>query len=111
MANYIEFQLDQGTTFNYTIVLNDDDTNANLNIAGYSISSQMRRSHYSVNATANITCTIVDASNGVFNVSLTAGETANITPGRYVFDIIYDTGSQVVRALEGTVRVNPRVTR
>jgi hypothetical protein len=111
MADYTELQLDQGTTFNYTLVLNDDTTNANINISGYSISSQMRKSYYSVNATANLTCTVFDAANGVFNVSLTAANTANIKSGRYMFDIVYDTGEEVVRALEGTIRVNPRVTR
>lgn len=111
MANYIELFIDKGTDFNHTIVLNDPNTNANVNIAGYTISSQMRKSYYSVNVTANLTCTIFDSTNGVFNISMTAANTATIDDGRYVFDVKYDTGSTVVRAREGSIQVNPNVTR
>ena len=110
MANYIEIQFDQGTSFNYTITLNDDRTNANINIAGYIVSSQMKKSYYSSNVTATLTCTLEDAPNGVFSIGLTSAQTANIAGGRYLFDIVYNDGSSVVRVLEGTIRVNPRIT-
>lgn len=110
MADYTELYVDQGTTFNYTLTLNDDVTNANVNISGYTIVSTVKKSYYSANITANMVVTIVDSANGVFNVALDAGTTSNIAAGRYVFDVKYDTGSIVVRALEGTMSVYPGVS-
>lgn len=112
MAAYVELILDQGTTFNNIINLADDVTNANVNISGYTVRSQMRRSYYSANATANITCTITDGANGEITMSLDANTTANIKSGRYLFDLETVTGQGVVnRVLEGIITVTPGVTR
>lgn len=112
MAGYVEFFIDQGATFNTVINLSDDLTNANLNIAGYSVQSQLRRSYYSANASANLFCYISDAANGQVSLSLTAGQTSELKPGRYLFDVIATTPSNTVnRILEGIVTVSPGVTR
>jgi len=112
MAAFTELFIDQGATFNSVITLSDDVTNADVNVAGYTIRSQMRRSYYSANATANLTCTITSPAGGVITLSLTAGETANIKSGRYLFDVqmVSDVG-QTTRILEGIITVNPRVTQ
>ena len=112
MASYVELMIDQGTTFNNIINLTDDTTNTPINVYGYVITSQMRRSYYSVNISANITCTITSASNGEITMSMTSANTANIKPGRYVFDVkTKDTSNTVSRVLEGIITVNPQVTR
>lgn len=112
MAAYVELYMDQGTTFNNVINITDDVTNAAVNIAGYTITSQMRRSYYSANATANIVCTITDAANGEVTLSLAAANTANIRPGRYLFDVKSITTSNVTsRILEGIITVTPQVGR
>lgn len=112
MASYVHLNMDQGANFTYTLVLNDASTNANLNISSYTITSQIRKSYYSVNATANLVCTTTDAANGAFTISLNGAGTANISGGKYLFDILYSDGTgTLTRALEGTIQVNPRVTR
>lgn len=112
MAAYIELYLDQGADFNNVINLTDDITNIPVNVAGYIITSQMRRSYYSSNITANITCTITDASNGEIVMSLTSANTSNIKAGRYVFDIkTKDQINTVSRVLEGIITVTPQVTK
>lgn len=112
MAAYVELYMDQGASFNNIINVNDDLTNADINISGYSVTSQMRRSYYSANAAANITCTITDAFTGEITLSLTPQETANIKAGRYLFDVLVETpGSGSIRLLEGIVTVTPRVTK
>jgi hypothetical protein len=112
MASYVELYMDQGTTFNNIIHLTDDITNANANITGYTFRSQMRRSYYSANATANITVTIQNADNGDIRMSLDANTTANIKAGRYLFDVEQiDTSNAVSRILEGIITVTPEVTR
>jgi len=112
MAAYVELYMDQGATFNNIINLTDDITNASLNISGYTVRSQMRRSYYSTNASANITCTISNAANGEITMSLSAANTSSIKAGRYLFDLeTVDTGGVVTRVLEGIITVTPEVTR
>lgn len=112
MSAFVEFYLDQGTTFNNVINITDDITNAAVNISGYSAESQIRRSYYSSNISANITCTVTDAANGELTMSMTAANTANIKAGRYVFDLkIVDTSNITSRILEGIINVTPQVTK
>lgn len=112
MAAYVELIVDQGATFNNIINLSDDLTNSNVNIAGYIVRSQMRRSYYSANATANITCTITNAAQGEITMNLNANTTANIKAGRYLFDLeTVDPLGTVSRVLEGIITVTPGITR
>jgi hypothetical protein len=112
MAAYVELYMDQGATWTNVINLTDDVTNASINISGYNITSQMRRSYYSANASANISCQITDASSGEVTLSLTSGETANIKAGRYLFDVkVSSPASQTIRLIEGIITVTPGVTK
>lgn len=112
MAAYVELFVDQGATFNNIINLTDDITNASINVSGYTIASQMRRSYYSANATANITCTITNAAQGEIKMSMSANTTANIKAGRYLFDLkTIDLAGTVSRVLEGIITVTPATTR
>ena len=112
MAAYVELYMDQGATFNNTINLTDDLTNAKVNIYGYTVRSQMRRSYYSTSPSANIVCTITDAANGAVLMSMTAANTSSIRPGRYLFDVeTVDTNGVTSRILEGIITVTPEVTR
>ena len=112
MASYVELNIDQGTDFQNIINLTDDNTNVPINIYGYSVTSQMRRSFYSEKITSNIICTTSNTSNGEITMSLSAANTSNIKPGRYVFDVktTSESGS-IVRILEGIITVNPQVTK
>lgn len=112
MAAYVELYIDQGTTFSNIINITDDITNTPVNIQGYIVSSQIRRSYYSANPSANITCTITDALDGEITMSMTAANTANIKAGRYLFDVeTIDTVGNVSRILEGIITVTPQITR
>ena len=111
MASYIELYVDQGSTFSSTITLVDDVTNLPINVANYSVKSYMRRSYYSSTVSANLTCTISDASNGVVVVSMSNTVTSAIKAGRYVFDVTTkDSNNIVSRVIEGTITVTPGVT-
>ena len=112
MPSFIELYVDQGATFNHVINISDDLTSANVNVSGFEVRSQMRRSYYSENASANITCTISDASNGQISLSMSGDYTATIKAGRYVFDVeLTSTSGSIQRLLEGIITVTPRVTR
>ena len=110
-AAYSNLLMEQGATFNTTITL-DDVYGETYNLIGFTASSQMRKSYYSSNATAVFTTTI-NSGTGTISLALAANTTANIAPGRYVYDtrIINTSDNTVTRILEGIVDVSPSVTR
>lgn len=112
MSSFVELYIDAGATFNNVINLTDDVTNTPINVANYTISSQLRRSYYSANASANLVCTITNAANGEITLSLSAANTANLKPGRYLFDVkSVDSSNTTSRVLEGIITVTPAVTK
>lgn len=112
MTAYVELYMDQGSTFNNIVNITDDLTNAYVNVYGYNVTSQLRRSYYSANASGNLTCTITDATNGEITLSMTAANTANMKAGRYLFDIKTVNPQNVTsKILEGIITVVPGVTR
>lgn len=109
-AGYIDLFMDQGVNFSHTINITDDNTNAPINLVGYEIYCTLKRSYYSANTSANAVCTVVNASNGEFSITMNRAITANLEPGRYVFDVITKNGEIVDKILEGVMHVNPTVT-
>ena len=110
-AAYSNLYLEQGTTFNTTITL--DDLYGNVyDLTNCTANSQIRKSYYSSNATSTFSTTVYPAT-GVIELSLTSAQTANISPGRYVYDTIITNSitTAVTRVLEGVIDVSPRVTR
>lgn len=113
MAAYTEITIEQGASFSTTVNVEDAYYNP-VNLTGYSASSQMRKSYYSGTA-YRITATVTGNSNGEITMSMTSANTASLTPGRYVYDLIIDdnvVGSNTItRVVEGIVTVLPSVTR
>ncbi len=112
MAEYIELTLEQGADFNNTINLIDDTTQQYVNVAGYTVQSQIKLSPYSSNITANLVCSVYDAANGGISFGLDAANTSNINGGRYSFDLItIDLSNKKTRVLEGLIFVDAGVTK
>jgi hypothetical protein len=110
VAAYTEILIEQGSTFSTTVNV-EDTVGAAINLFGYSASSQMRKSYYSTSNTI-ITSTITGNANGEITLSMTAANTANLTPGRSVFDLIITSPTNVVtRVIEGVIVISPGVTR
>ena len=110
MAAFSEIVIEQGATFNTTINV-EDTAGAAINLYGYTANSMMRKSYYSTSATT-ITSTVTGTANGEVTLSVSATNTANLTPGRYVYDVIITSPTSVVtRVVEGIVTVLPSVTR
>lgn len=111
MSTKANIVIDQGSTFAAELNLTDENGDI-LDLNGYTASSQMRKWYTSVNPTATFT-TNINAVAGIITLSLTANATANITAGRYVYDVeIQETSSnEISRVVEGIVTVTPNVTR
>jgi hypothetical protein len=101
--------IDQGTDFSTSINVTDDDGNV-VDLTGYSAAAQMRK-HYTSSSYYAFT-TAVNSAQGIVTISMTAGATANITAGRYVYDCELTSNTSVItRLVEGIVTVTPQVTR
>lgn len=110
MAAFSEIVIEQGATFGSTLNVEDTYGNA-INLYAYTANSQMRKSYYSSSATT-ITASVTGTANGEVTLSMTSSNTANLTPGRYVYDVIITSPTSVVtRVVEGIVTVLPSVTR
>jgi len=107
MAGYTELKIEQGATFQSTLALTDVNDDP-IDLTSYTFSSQLRKSYESEDS-VSFDCEII--SNNVL-ISLTYQQTANLEPGKYVFDFIGNDGSNtVIRIVEGTATVSPGVTR
>lgn len=110
MAAIFSFDIDQGTTFFLSLQPEGPD-GVPINMDGYSVRGQIRKSYQSVTK-VDFTTEIIDSPNGLFTISLTAQQTAAIKEGRNVYDIeLFDSAGEVIRLMEGSITVNPEVTR
>jgi hypothetical protein len=110
VAGFVELTIEQGANFSTTVDVKDG-TNTIINLSGYTVAAQMRKSYYSTTANS-FTTTITDASAGTITMTMTGANTAGLTPGRYVYDLLLTSGAGVkTRVIEGIVTVMPSVTR
>jgi len=71
----------------------------------------MRKSFYATSSTI-ITSTVTGNSNGEITLSMTAANTANLSPGRMVFDLLITSPASVkTRVIEGIIVISPGVTQ
>lgn len=109
MAIKANLQIDQGANFSTEIDVLDDNGDV-VNLTGYTGAAQMRK-HYTSSTATNFTVAI-NAPAGTVTLSMSAATSANVTPGRYVYDCELTSSSNVVsRLVEGIVTVTPQVTR
>jgi hypothetical protein len=110
LAAFSELTIEQGATYNTTVNVEDDAGNA-INLYAYTANSQMRKSYYSSTA-YTIGASVTGTANGEITLSITAANTANLSAGRYVYDLKITSANNIVtRVVEGIATVLPSVTR
>ena len=110
MASISNIFLDQGGSFTTTVTVTDSNGDA-VNLSGYSVAAQIRKTFLSSSATA-FTATISNASSGEITISLSPTQTTALEAGRFVYDVLITaSGGTKTRVVEGQVTVNPSVTR
>jgi hypothetical protein len=103
---------DQATTFNFQFQIKNDSTPWNL--TGYT-GVMTVRPFVGASTTTVVASTangrmVLTALTGRINVTLSAATTGDITAGRYAYDLVLDSGSEVTRILEGKFIVTGAVT-
>lgn len=84
---------------------------APLNLTGYTVKSQMRKS-YGSNTAYDFTSEVYDAVTGRIRIKLTADQSEAIPAGRYLYDVeITSPSGGKKRVVEGIVTVTPQITQ
>jgi len=110
VAAIANLTMDQGASFSTVITVYQDDSI--LDLAGYSVAAQIRKSYSSSSSTSFTTAINSTTSSGKITLSLTPTQTAALEEGRYVYDVeITASDSTITRPIQGTVTVRPNVTR
>lgn len=125
-AGKYNITIDQGSTFGLTMTVKEDGSAKNLASPNqYTARAHLRSkaentaspSGNFADGTIAFTCTGSTGtanlqSNGIINMDLTAGQTAAITAGSYVYDleIVSGTGT-VTRIIQGRANVTREITR
>ncbi len=110
MAGFAELNIEQGASFSTTITVSDS-TGAFTNLTSYTAAAQLRKSYYS-SSSNNFTVAISNAANGEITMTMTAANTANLTAGRMLYDLLITSPTSVkTRVVEGIATILPSVTR
>lgn len=110
MAAYSELTLEQYADFSTTVNVEDSNGDA-INLSGYTAASQIRKSYYSSTAN-NFTASVTGIANGEITISMSSANTANLSAGRYLYDLVITSPVGVkTRVVEGIVVVLPGVTQ
>ena len=112
MATITNLYIDQGSTFNSVVSLRNQDGTA-MNLTGYTVASQLRKSYQSSVAYSFTSSIYGSAAAGQVRLQLSASGSSAIKAGRYLYDIeITNTAnSEKFRVLEGIVVISPEITQ
>jgi len=110
MATISNLFVDAGS--DYSNIITVSSTNGQpLNLSGYSVASQMRKSYSSSTAYA-FTASVYDAANGKVRLQLSASASSAIPAGRWLYDVeITSASGTKTRVVEGIVTITPQITQ
>ena len=110
MATVSNLFVDAGAS--YSNIITVAATNGQpLNLTGYNVASQMRKSYQSSTA-YNFTASVYDAATGKVRLQLTPTQSEAIPAGRWLYDVeITSPSGSKTRVVEGIVTVNPQITQ
>ena len=112
MATISNIYIDAGADYLTTVTVTDS-SGAALDLTGYTAAAQISKTYESSSATVSFTVAFnADRTTGKLDVSLTGTQTAAVTAGRYVYDVLITSGASAkTRVVEGIATFNPRVTQ
>jgi len=117
-AGLHNFLCNQGATFKRTLTWTDSAKNPR-DLTGYTARMHVRSSVDAsgtiiqlTTANARIVLGTTTATKGQINLTISATDTAALTPGQYVYDLeLVSGGGEVTRLIEGNFVVKAEVTR
>ena len=107
---------EQATTFNFQFIVQDESNGVVTpwDLSGYT-GTMTVRPFVGSNTTTIVASTdngrmSLNGANGRITVNIAAGDTQNLIPSRYAYDLVLDSGGTVTRILEGKFVVTGGVT-
>ena len=111
MATISNLFIDQDADFTTTVTVNDS-TGTPLDLTNFTALGMIRKTYQSSTATTFTSAFVSPRTTGQITISLTDTQTAALESGRYVYDlVITDASGNKTRVVEGSVTVNPSVSR
>jgi hypothetical protein len=114
-AGTLDLFVEQGSTFSYTLTLNDDQGNP-IDLTGYTARMQLRRTINAPDVLITLTTSngriAITPLTGVIVLTIEAAATASLSFQSAVYDLeIESSGGIVTRIIQGKVSLSPEVTR
>lgn len=110
MATVSNLFVDAGANYSNIITVAASNGQA-LDLTGYTVASQMRKSYQSSTA-YNFSASIYQAASGKVRLQLTDTQSAAIPAGRWLYDVeITSPSGTKTRVVEGIVTVSPQITQ
>jgi len=94
----VNLTVEQGTDFSFAMRIKLDG--AALDLSGYTFSSKIKK-HYG--AATSYPITVESEGDGIITLSIASTITSTIPVGRYYYDVLYDNGPTIVKAVDGMV--------
>jgi hypothetical protein len=110
VATIANIFIDQGSDYSNIITVSASNGQP-LNLTGYVVKSQIRKSYTSTIA-YNFAASIFAPATGKVRLQLSAAASEEIPPGRYLYDVeITSESGAKKRVVEGIVTVTPQITQ
>ena len=110
MATISNLFVDAGSDYSNIITVSATNGQA-LNLTGYTVASQMRKS-YGSTTVYSFAPSLYDALNGKVRLQLSASTSSSIPAGRWLYDVeITSPSGTKTRVVEGIVTITPEITR
>jgi len=109
-GNY-DIVIDQGADFALELEIAQDGEAVNL--TNHTATAQLRPTPTSSTLAGTFTCAVTNAAQGKLKMSMGYAVTANITAGKYYYDLeLFNSGANTMtRLIQGVARVTQNVTR
>lgn len=109
-AKIINLVLEQGSDFQSTFTVLNDNNNSPLSLYGFTAVSVIKKSSYS-STNYPFEVTFPNREKGQIKVSMGKTETKELEGGRYVYDVLITSPNNfTTRVVQGSVLVTPGVS-
>lgn len=110
MAAISNLFIDQGSDYSNIITVRAANGQP-LNLTGFTAKSQLRKS-FGSSVAYEFNATIFSAPTGKLRLQISAANSEQIPPGRYLYDVeITSQSGTITRVVEGIVTMTPQITK
>jgi hypothetical protein len=110
MATVANIFIDQGSDYSNIVTVTASNGQP-LNLTGFTVASQLRKS-YSSSVAYSFSASILSPALGRVRLQLSATQSEAIPPGRYLYDLeVTSSGGSKTRVVEGIATITPQITK